>query len=148
MNYAKLIGGFVLTALIGFGLWYLYHTGYQAGKNETQVQWDADKIKRDEAQKQALIAYANRTKQAEDQHDADQATIDRLAAIAVSLRIHMPACPGVSASAIQDPNGTSGILQSRVDRQFAEFKGRIDRLVARCDQLNIDAQEVNKALGY
>lgn len=55
---AKLVGCIVLLALIGAGLWYLHHDGYEAGKTEVQAAWEAEKLKAGEAQKAALLAYA------------------------------------------------------------------------------------------
>lgn len=139
----KLIAGVVTAVLLGIGLWYLYHSGYNAGRNEVQVKWDADKIKRDEAQKEALLAYANRINQAEVQHDKDQAVIDKLHDDASGVRIHLPTCPDPS----KDQNGKTGVLSGRVDQVFADFTARTGRLIQECDQLNVDAIRLNSNLG-
>jgi hypothetical protein len=133
------IFGIVLCAI---GLWYLHHDGYEAGKDEVQVQWDADKIQRDEAQKQALVAYANRITQAQEQHDHDQALIDQLHDDVKRVHIHLPTCSNAAATG-QNPDGTAGLLPSRVDESFARLQERAGRLFARCDQLNIDAIRAN-----
>jgi hypothetical protein len=141
---ARLLGGIILAILICLGLWYLRHDGYEAGKNEIRVEWDADKIKRDEAQREALIAYANRITQAQEQHDHDQVLIDHLHDDADSVRIHLSAACN-SASAGTNSDGGAGLLQSRVDQLFADFQHRVGSLIARCDQLNIDAIRANTA---
>ncbi len=134
----RLIGAGILALLIGFGLWYLHHDGYETGKTEVLVAWDADKLKQAEAQRQALVAYAEKLKQAEEQHDQDQAVIGDLADRARRVRVtFMPACG--SAGAGFDPDGKAGVFSNRVDRLFAEFQQRVGGLIARCDQLNIDA---------
>lgn len=130
-----------LAALVGFGLWYLHRDGYEAGKNEVQVQWDADKIKRDEAQRDALIAYADKLKQAEVQHDQDQAVIDKLHDDAGRVRIHLPTCSTANSGPGED--GKAGVLSARVDAVFADFQDRVGGIIRRCDQLNIDAIREN-----
>ncbi len=140
---AKLVLGIVLAILTGLSLWYLHYDGYEAGKDEVQVQWDADKIQRDVQQKEALIAYANRISLAEVQHDQDQALINQLHDAAGRVRIQLPAYPGGAAAAGADPNGKSGVLPNRVDESFARLQERAGRLFARCDRLNIDAIRAN-----
>ncbi len=136
----KLIAAAIVLVLAGFGLWHLYHTGYQAGKNEVQVKWNADNIQRDEAQKQALVAYANRITTAQEQHDHDQVLLTQLHDDLGRLRIHLPTCPDQSA---KNSNGGTGVLSNRVDESFARLQERAGRLFTRCDQLNIDAIRAN-----
>ena len=140
---ARLVVAIAAVALLGVGLWYLRHSGYEAGKNEVQVQWDTDRIKRGEAQKDALVAYANRISQAEVQHDNDQALINRLHDAAGGVRIHLPACPSVTAASDADQDRAAGVFQPGVDQRFAEFQERVGGLIRRCDQLNIDAIRAN-----
>ncbi len=134
--------GIVLAILAGVGLWYLHHDGYEEGRAEVQVAWDADRLQRDEQQKAALVEYANRLNQAEVQHDQDQALINQLHDAAGRVRIHLPACPGNAAGAGE--NGSAGVLSDRMDQRFAELQERIGSLIARCDQLNIDAIRANR----
>ncbi len=139
----RLIAAAILLALAGAGLWYLHHDGYEAGRTEVEAAWESDKLKQARAQQAALIAYAEKIRQAEDQHDQDQNTIDSLAADARRLRIHLPACPGAQGG--PDQNGAAGAFSAGVDQRFREFQERVGSLVARCDQLNIDAIRVNKS---
>lgn len=140
MIQAKVIGVLVLIVLIGFGLWSLYHAGYKAGNDDIQVKWDADKIQRDEAQTAALIAYADKIKLAQEQHDHDQTTINDLHDTAGRVRIHLSACTGTSG---KDQDGKTRILPDRVDQLFADFQARVGGIIAKCDQLNIDAIRMN-----
>lgn len=142
---ARLIGGILFAILVGIGLWRLHHDGYEEGRAEVQVQWDVDKIQRDEVEKQALVAYANRISQAEVQHDQDQALINQLHDAADSVHIHLPTCPGNAAAGGADSNGKIGVFSDRVDESFARLQERTSRLFARCDQLNIDAIRANLA---
>lgn len=139
----KLIVAVILLAFAGLGLWYLYHCGYLAGEDEIQVKWDADKVRRDEAQKDALITYANQLRDKEIQHDKDQAVINQLADDARRVRIHLPVCPDNTASAAAGQNGEAGLLSGRMDQLFAEFQTKVGSLIARCDQMNIDAIRAN-----
>lgn len=142
--WLKVAGALAILAAIGYGLWSLYHAGYQAGANEIQIQWDKDKIARDEAKWQALQALNAKINQAQEQHDHDQVTIDTLADDARRLRIHLPtACDAAAAGA--DPDRAARLLSDRVDASFAELQDRAGRLFTRCDQLNIDAIRANSA---
>ena len=143
---AKLVGAMAFAALLGLGLWYLYHGGYEAGADAVRKDWYAERSKMAEEQNAALTAYADKLKQAQEQHDEDQATIDDLHDAAVRVRIHLPACPGNGAPG-QNPDGAAGLLPNRVDQLFAEFQARVGGLVRRCDQLNIDAIRANGGQG-
>ena len=112
-------------ALVGLG-------GYWKGRN------DANQAAI-ERERDALIKYTEKLKQAGEQHDQDQSTIDRLAADARRVRIHVPTCPSTAAG--QD--GSAGVFQQRVDEEFGKFRTRVGELVQRCDQLNIDAIRAN-----
>lgn len=143
---AKIAAAVAAILLVLGGVWYVYHLGYKAGSNEVQVQWDADKIKRDEAQVAALIAYADRIRQGVEEHAKQQVIINGLTADAGRVHIHLPACPGNTAPAGQNPDGSAGLLSDRVDQGFARLQERVGRLFARCDQLNIDAIQANGTL--
>ncbi len=139
----RAIGILAILAAIAGGLWYLYHSGYQAGEKDVQVKWDTDRIQRDQAQLKALLAYADQLKQAEVQHDQDQATIDDLHAAAGRMRVHLPACPGTAQTG-PGADGAAGVLSSRVDESFGRLQDRVAELFRRCDQLNIDAIRANE----
>ncbi len=143
MSALKAAGVLGLLALVALGLWRLYQGGYQAGRAEAQAQWEAEGIRRDEAQRDALLAYADTVKQAQEQHDHDQAAIDTLADDARRVRIHLPACASAAAGARAGANGSAGIFPAGVDQRFAEFQERVGSLIRRCDQLNIDATRAN-----
>ena len=143
MMSLKAVAALGAAALLALGLWRLYHAGYEAGRAGVQAQWDADTIRRDAAQRDALLAYAGRLNQAEARHDQDQALIDHLADDARRLRIHLPACGQAGAGPGAD--GSAGLFPGRVDESFARLQARAGRLFARCDQLNIDAMRANAA---
>ncbi len=149
MSYLKITGALglvlLLLLLLALGLWRLYHGGYQAGRAEVQAQWDAERIRRDEAERDALLAYADQVKHAQEQHDHDQTTIDTLADDARRVRIHLPACPGAAARPGPGADGAAGVFSAGVDQRFAEFQQRVGGLIRRCDQLNIDAMRANAA---
>ena len=93
-------------------------------------------------ERDALVKYTEKLKQAGEQHDQDQATINRLADNARRVRIHIPTCP----DATTDQGGEAGILSGRVDELFAELQSRTSALIFRCDQLNIDAIRANATM--
>jgi hypothetical protein len=137
---AALIG---ILALLG-GIWYVYHLGYEAGGDQVRTQWYDERTRIAQEQEAALKAYADAYTKAEEKHDADQITINNLAATADRVRIHLPTCPGNGASA-KNQDGSAGVFSDRVDQLFADFQTRVGGLVARCDQLNIDAIRANAA---
>lgn len=144
LRWIKFGGALAILAAIGYGLWSLYHAGYKAGADDIQARWDADKIHEAGAQRAALLAYAAKINQAQEQHDHDQAIIDHLADTARRLRVHLPtACESARGGANQ--NGAARLLSSRVDKSFARLQGRTAALFKRCDQLNIDAIRANGA---
>lgn len=145
MIYARMIGAAALLLLIGFGLWQLHHSGYVAGRNAVQVEWDADRIRMAEADHAMRVKYEERMKHAQQQHDLDQGRIDRLHAAAGRVRIHLPTCHARAGTAGSE-DGNAGVLSEKVDRRFAEFQASVGRIIARCDQLNIDAIRANALL--
>ena len=83
---------------------------------------------------------------AEVQHAKDQLFINSLRAQSGRVRIHFPpggcTLPG-TPRASADTGGGAGVLSERVDAAFADLQAGVDRLAARCDQLNIDARQQN-----
>lgn len=144
MSYVRALGALGIIVLVGLGLWRLYHSGCEAGRAEVRAQWNAETIRRDEAQRDALLAYAARVKQAQEQHDHDQIAIDTLAGDARRLRIQLPAC-GDGPAARPGENGAARVFPAGVDQRLAEFQARVGGLIRRCDQLNIDAIRANAA---
>ena len=146
MRWFKVAGALASLLATGYGLWSLYHAGQVAGRNEIRIEWDQDKLRRDQAQQDALLAYAGKLKTTQEQHDHDQTLIDDLRVRADGVRIHLPTCAGDATAGAAHPDGAAGALSERVDRRFAEFQGRVGRLITRCDQLNIDAIRANAML--
>ncbi|MDD3884569.1 MAG: hypothetical protein PHW66_06490 [Gallionella sp.] len=126
-RYLLLIALIFAATCFGGGYW----KGYgDAGNNA---------IKRENA---ALLRYTEKLNQAGVQHDEDQATINRLAADAGRVRVHIPTCP----AAAKNPDGSAGLLSDRVDAAFAELQSGTGQLIQRCDQLNIDAIRANNQI--
>lgn len=115
--------------VVGFG-------GYWKGRedaNQAAIERERD----------ALVKYTEKMKQAGEQHDQDQATIDRLAADARRVRVHFPTCPATA----ENPDGEAGILQRKLDDAFANLQDGTSALIQRCDRLNIDAIRTNNEIG-
>jgi len=120
----------VSLALYG-AYWTIDNHGYQRAMTEMR---DAALVV---AQEQA-----KRLKLSQEKHDADQATIARLAADARRVRVNFPSCPRSS----EGENGGSRVLSDSVDAAFADLQEATGRLVERADQLNIDAIRQNESL--
>lgn len=129
------LAGAVVVALALYGLyWAIDNGGYNRGITEMTGRYRDAEIKRDKEQ-------SERTKTAQEKHDADQKTIARLAADARRVRVNFPDCSARSGG--EGPDGRSGVLSARVDEEFGRFQEETSRLVERCDQLNIDAMRMN-----
>lgn len=89
-----------------------------------------------------LKEHIEKLKQAGEQHEKDQATINRLAGESSRVRVKFPVC---KSSSEENTDGGSGLLSERMEQGFAELQGKAGELMLRCDQLNIDAIEANKA---
>jgi len=106
--------------------------GYFKGRSDANMA----ALAREQA---ALIEFNHKLQNAGVQHDEDQAVINRLSADVGRVRVHIPACPTVTAN----PDGSAGVFSDRVDALFAELQDRTGALIQRCDQLNIDARRAN-----
>lgn len=88
-----------------------------------------------------LLSREEKRQKAEVQHETDQHTIDNLHGQLGRLQVN-----GICRSTVQqghNPDGTTGVLSSRVDEEFARFQSRVSEIIQRCDQLNIDAIKFN-----
>lgn len=138
-------------ALIGagaYGSWYVTSNRYEKILAEEHLQ-QSDAVQNQLIENQKVAAaHAAQIKTAEEQHAKDQLTLNNLRNQLGSVRIHIPigGCtkPG-TGQAGADPDGTAGILSGRVDAAFADLQAGVDRLTARCDQLNIDAIQANSS---
>jgi len=136
--------------LIGLGAgslptWWItssYYQGMISAEHEAQQKLVIEQQKQNRL---ALLAYAKRITEGNDQHDKDQIAINRLAADARRVSVHFPACP-VPGAAEPEGNigGASGVLSNPVDAYFAEFQDGVGALIEKCEQLNIDAIRANK----
>lgn len=130
--------GVAVVALALYGLyWSIDNGGYERGVSEMTSKYRDAEIKRDKEQ-------AERTKTAQEKHDADQKTIARLAADASRVRVNFPDCSAFASG--ENPDGRSGLFQQRVGELFAELQSRTGSLIERCDQINIDAIRQNASL--
>lgn len=132
------LAGVAVVALALYGLyWSIDNGGYERGVSEMTSKYRDAEIKRDKEQ-------AERNKTAQENHDADQKTIARLAADARRVRVNFPVC--FARSGGEGTDGGGGVLSARVDELFAELQSRTGSLIERCDQINIDAIRQNASL--
>ena len=126
----NLLGAALIVGVLYGAYYFIDRNGYQRCKTE---QGDADKAE--------AIKQANKIKEAAEQHDNDQATINALAHdLDKRLRVHIPVCPTSSQG---DQDGGSGIFSEKVDAAFGRLQSGVDSLVKRCDEINISAIEAN-----
>ena len=128
MNPYAIIVALVLSICLAGG-------GYIKGRHDEA----ADAI---EAQRNGLLAYAERIKQGVEQNDKDRAVIDKLHNDVERLRntIHIPTC------STQGTNEAGRIFSASIDRLFGQFQERISGLVQECDQLNAYAIRANSLM--
>lgn len=120
----------VLTVVAALTL--LYNVIYQRGYDRAQTEYE-------NRERLALISYAKRITDAGEQNEEYQLIINRLANKRV--RVTFPVCPVAKTSTNQD--GNSRILPNRIDEEFGRFQSRVEELINRCSQLNIDAIKLN-----
>jgi len=144
---AKFIVILVVAGSAAFGAWYVTSDHYEAIiarhalDDATTVNAELRRVQK------SLDDRIETIRLAEEQHATDQITITRLGNQLAGVRIHIPSVscdpvPGISQTAAHS-NGAGGILSERVDAAFAQLQSGVGQLVQRCDQLNIDAIQVN-----
>jgi len=140
----------VIVPIIGlsvYGTWYVTSDHYQKVIAEQQVK--EDEAARQQLEHLRLLAteHAEKSRQAEEQHAADEITITRLGNQLAGVRIHIPSvsCGAVSGTSqtAADSNGTSGMAAARIDEYLAEAQRAIQDIGQRCAQINIDAIKAN-----
>lgn len=109
---------------------YVENKGYNRAKAEMEA---VDNLK--------LKDHIEKLKQAGEQHEKDQSTINRLSVESSRLRVKFPVC---NSSSEENTDGGTRILSDRMEQGFAELQGKVGEMMLRCDQLNIDAIESNK----
>jgi hypothetical protein len=138
-----------LAAVLAIGAWYLHHEGYAEGERDVQALWDADKAARQVEFNKQLLAQAAKVTNSEIQHEKDLNTIASAVVAASSVKLHFPVCPKpvpTASKAGSGADGTSGVVQPTTDELFADFQGRIGKIIERCDKLNADTIELNGRL--
>lgn len=132
----KLIVFAAAVVLCCFITWYATSDHYE--KLAAQKQLEQDKASADLIRKKTDLILKG-----EAQHATDQATINFLAAESGSMQVHIPThrCGNTKGTADQDRS--AGVLSNRVDEAFANLQAGVGRLIQRCDQLNIDAIQLN-----
>jgi hypothetical protein len=144
----KLVGvAIVIAAIFGSGV-YVTKDHYEAIIAKKQVETDTLMQKQQAENIKILADNVALTKAAEEQHATNQLVVNDLTQRIADLsrvRIHIPnsrpVCTGGETSAGKDP--TSGVLSDRVDELFADLQARTGKLIQQCDQINIDAIELN-----
>lgn len=128
----NLLGSAVIIIVLYGAYFFIDRNGYQRCQTE---HFEADKVE--------AIKQAQKIKEAAEQHDNDQATIDNFAReLTKRVRIHVPVCP-TPPQGNQDRGG--GVLSEKVDVAFGRLQSGVDEIVMRCDQLNVDAIEANNS---
>jgi hypothetical protein len=102
-------------------------------------------------QQAAEVAARNKTiRDAGERHAQDQIAINSLTADVGRLqRIHIPT--GRPPACRDDATGKNSdretrLFSDKVDKYFADFQAETGRLIQRCDQLNIDAIQMNNSI--
>ena len=138
-------------ALIGagaYGSWYVTSNRYEKILADEHLQ-QAAVVQNQMIENQKLAAaHAAQITTAETQHAKDQLTLNTMRDQLDRVRIHIPiggCAMSETSQAGSNPDGTTRILSERVDAAFADLQAGVGRLTARCDQLNIDAIQVNSS---
>ena len=103
-----------------------------------------------EQQAVEVAAHQKTIHDAGEQHAQEQITINTLTADVGRLqRVHIPtrrpaACRDAATG--KDPDRETRIFSERVDQAFADLQRDAGQLIQRCDQLNIDARQMNDSL--
>ena len=99
------------------------------------------------------VANANtKIKAANEQHAVDQLYVNHLTD-RINHELQPPHVPTYRPAACRDAetgkgdDREAGILSGKLDAALAKFKSGMDGLIQRCDQLNIDAEAVNRQIG-
>lgn len=124
---------------LAFAVSGLIYGGYRQIEGNGYERCEADMR---DAVAQSISAYQMRLKKAEEERDAKQVMVDRLAADVRRLRIHLPTCPDGTS---ENQNGGTGAFSDGVDESFARLQERTTELIRRCDELNLDAIKTNAA---
>ena len=148
--WLKFAGVAALIAIASYGTWYATSDHYQVKIEAMQRDWQAayaqaTQMQLDESQHNLQLRQT-----AEAQHAQDQLALNDLAHQLNGMHIHLPACGGSAGqtdSTSPSADRAAGIFSARLDAAFAKLQDGIGRLAQRCDQINIDARAMNKALG-
>ncbi len=96
-----------------------------------------------------VAAHQKTIHDAGEQHAQDQIAINTLTADVGRLqRIHIPTgrpptCRDAATG--KDPDREARLFSDQVDQYFADLQAETGRLIQRCDQLNIDAEQMNNS---
>ena len=86
----------------------------------------------------------------ENQHAQDQSSIASLAFQLAGVQHVSGICSSAAAkadSSRKSANKASRVLPNRVDVAFAKLQDGVGKLIEQCDQLNIDARQLNVQVG-
>jgi len=141
----KAIAAAALSIAVSYSTWYITSDHYQKRIAEMSLDM-AEAVQKQllEEARKASIAVAKR-KSAEETHAKDQLTINNLRDHNQRLRLDQICSSTVQQSGAtgEDPDRRTGVLSEAAEAAFAELQRGIDEDFARCDQLNIDARQVN-----
>ena len=132
-----------VAAVLGI-LFSAYHYGrHVQGLEDDKLRSDAV-IEQQTKNQAVILAYTETIKAAGAQHDKNQTIIAGLHDQLNRMHVHIPTCslPGATETGA-DSSGDNGVLSNAVDAEFGKLQESVNRLVERCDQLNIDAIRTN-----
>lgn len=127
-------------SVIAFGLaGVLFISGWYLGSEHVQNQWNEEKLTVQDDALGVMNTHALMIKEADEQHDKDQTTLDTARTELNRLQHpNLPKCPSTGSQDV-----SAGILYAEQNAAFKELQRGDDEDFAKCDQLNIDAIRLN-----
>lgn len=145
----KIAAALALLAAACYGTWYVTSDHYQKVIDDNQIA--ADKaVKAQLLDNQNLQAeLLSLRKSAEEDRAKNQLLTNTYAAKLGSVQFHYAGCQRAlsqAGTATQDPDGSAGVADQRINTDLANAKRQFDAIVNRCAALNNDAIEANNSV--
>lgn len=139
----------VIVGAFGAGV-YVTRDHYLADIRTMEANYQAAYSKAVQLQLDEIAAHQADLIKGETQHAKDQLVLGSLGYQLAGMQHASGICGGAAAkadAASANRNRAGGVLPNRVDAAFGSLQTGIDRIVERCDQLNIDARQHNVEVG-